>query len=178
MGIALGASARAMRAATPVMDFFRALPNAVIVPAASLILGVSMRANIIVISVAIVWPILLNTASAMHQVPSVRLDMAKSLGLSWPERAVKVVLPSVGSGILTGCRLAVAVSMIVTLIVEIFSGSSGIGYLLYNEQQLFDAQAVWGILLVIGVIGYALNALLNLADKRLLRNTSRGGQGI
>lgn len=176
VGIGLGASPRAMRAATPVMDFFRALPPAVIVPAASLVLGISTRASVIVVTLSIIWPILLNTASAMHQVHPVRLEMARALGLSWPRRAFKITLPSVAPGIFTGCRLAVSVSMIVTLIVEIFSGTKGVGDLLYNQQQLFNAQGVWGILLVIGVFGFVLNALLRVCEQQLLHN-SRPAEG-
>ncbi|MCL1838530.1 MAG: ABC transporter permease subunit [Propionibacteriaceae bacterium] len=171
-GMLLGASARLMRIATPTMDFFRALPSAVIVPAASLVLGVSLRSNIIVIVVSIMWPVLLNTASAMHQVPRVRFEMARSLGLKPLARLFKVVLPSVSAGIFTGVRIAVSVSMVVTLVVEMFTGTKGIGNLLYTRQQLYDSAGVWGILLLIGLIGYLLNIALNLLEAKVLHNTS------
>ncbi|HKZ15640.1 MAG TPA: ABC transporter permease subunit [Solirubrobacterales bacterium] len=170
VGMAIGASRRVDRALTPTLDFFRSLPPPAVVPVAALILGISLRMSVTVVVIAIVWPILLNTAGAMRDIPAVRIEMSRTLGLGRFERIIKVVIPSLLPAIMVGVRVAVSISLVVTLLVEIIGSSDGVGQLLAERQQSFDAAAVWGLLLLIGVLGFAINALIAAAEQRLLRN--------
>ena len=167
LGIVLGASAPVERAFTPLMDFFRTLPPPAVVPVAALILGATVRASVAIVVFAIIWPILLNTATAMREIPRVRLETAGAIGLSRFEAFYKVMLPSLAPAIMIGVRIALSISLIVTLLVDIIGHGSGIGRVLYERQQRFDSEAVWGLLFIIGVLGFALNAALVLMERRL-----------
>lgn len=170
LGMIIGSSRLVDRALTPIMDFFRSLPPPAVIPVAGLILGVSQTMSITVVVISIIWPILLNTVAAMRAVPRVRLEMSRTLGVSRAERLLKVVVPSLLPGITVGVRIAVSISLIVTLVVDILGSGGGIGLLLTSRQQTFDAPAVWGLLLLIGIFGFALNALIGLAERLVLRN--------
>lgn len=170
MGMAIGASRRVDRALTPLLDIFRSVPPPAYVPVAALILGISMRMSVTVVVIAIVWPILLNTAGAMRGIPAVRFEMSRTIGLGRFERIFKVVVPSLLPAIAVGVRVAVSISLVVTLLVEIIGSSDGIGQLLAERQQSFDAAGVWGLLLLIGVLGVLINALIAAGERRLLRN--------
>lgn len=170
LGMVIGASRLLERGLTPIMDFFRSLPPPAIVPPALLLLGASLKMSVTVVSIAIVWPILLNTITAMRAVPSVRIDMSRTLGLSARERLLKVVVPSLLPGIMVGVRIALSISLVVTLVVDILGSGEGLGKLITDRQQAFDAAAVWGLLLIIGVFGFLVNALISVAERRVLRN--------
>ena len=175
LGTLIGSSRTVDRALTPIMDFFRSLPPPAIVPVAGLILGISLRMSVTVVVLAIIWPILLNTATAMRGVPTVRLEMARTLGLGRLERLLKVVIPSLLPAVAVGVRIAVSISLIVTLLVDILGSGEGLGRLLTDRQASFDAPSVWGLLLLIGAFGFGINALIAGAERRFLRHWSEGG---
>ncbi|MGW4332004.1 ABC transporter permease [Rhodococcus koreensis] len=160
VGIAIGASPWIDRTLSPTVDFLAAVPGAAFVPVAVLILGTSPVSGVAVVALVVSWPILLNTATAMRAVPAVRLDMSRTLGLSTGERWRKVILPTLAPGIMLGVRVAASMALIITLLVDILGAGEGIGRLLVESQQKFDARAVWGLLLIVGTVGYLTSATL------------------
>lgn len=160
VGIAIGASQRIDRALTPSIEFAAATPGAALVPLAVLLLGTTLLTGVVMVALIVSWPILLNTATAMRAIPAVRLDMSRSLGLSTGERWRKVILPSLAPGILLGVRVASSLALIITLLADIFGAGEGIGRLLIERQQSFDAPGAWGLLLITGTFGYLISATL------------------
>ncbi|HJQ48105.1 MAG TPA: ABC transporter permease subunit [Amycolatopsis sp.] len=169
IGMVVGGSAPGRRALTPTLEFIRAIPPPALVPVVAILIGASMMASVVIVVIAIVWPILLSTAAAMRDIPPVRRDMARSVGLTRAEQIWKVTLPSLVPAIFTGTRIAVSVSLVVTLLADILGSGNGVGRLISERQQSYDAASVWGLLLVIGLFGYALNALLHIAGRLLDR---------
>lgn len=160
VGIAIGASRRIDRALTPSIEFAAAVPGAALVPLAVLLLGTTLLTGVMMVALIVSWPILLNTATAMRAIPAVRLDMSRSLGLSTSERWRKVIVPSLVPGILLGVRVASSLALIITLLADIFGAGEGIGRLLVEHQQSFDAAGAWGLLLILGTFGYLISAAL------------------
>ncbi len=130
--------------------------------------------GVAVVALVVSWPILLNTATAMRAVPAVRLDMSRTLGLTIGERWRKVVLPTLAPGIMLGVRVAASMALIITLLVDILGAGEGIGRLLVENQQKFDARAVWGLLLIVGTVGYLTSATLARVAAQLTRPTDYG----
>lgn len=172
LGIAIGASKPLNRALSPIMDFFRSLPGPVIVPLVALIVGPTLRSAIIIVAFASTWPLLLNTAASMRAMPTVRMDMARSFGVSPPSRLFKVVLPSIADGVVIGLRLGVVVAMVVTLFTEYLAITRGLGFLMLERQQRLDAASVWGLVLLIGMLGYSLTIAVALLEARVMRSRS------
>lgn len=157
-GVVIGASLRVERAVNPLLEFVRAVPPPAVVPVFGLLLGPTMLASVIIVVLAIVWPVLMNTVMGMRSIPLVRKEMSRSLGLGPVDRIRKVVLPSLAPHIMIGLRVSVSLSLIVTLFTDIVGAGEGLGRLLVEQQQLFEAASVWGLLALIGVGGYAVNA--------------------
>jgi ABC-type nitrate/sulfonate/bicarbonate transport system permease component len=59
---------------------------------------------------------------------------------------------------------------VVTLLVEMLTSSEGLGFLLLTSQRAFQSSEVFGLLLLIGVLGYLVNTAVGLLEQRLLRN--------
>jgi ABC-type nitrate/sulfonate/bicarbonate transport system permease component len=71
-----------------------------------------------------------------------------------------VILPSLTPGVLLGVRVSSALALIVALLTDIFGAGTGIGRLLIESQQRFDAATAWGLLLIVGAFGYLTNSAL------------------
>jgi ABC-type nitrate/sulfonate/bicarbonate transport system permease component len=170
LGIAIGSTPRLDRALTPSLDALATLPGAAIIPVGVLLLGATPLTGVAIVALAIVWPILLNTAMAMRTVPAVRLEAARTLGLGPAARLTKVVLPSLTPAIVLGVRLASSMALVVTLLYDIVGAGEGVGRLLVEHQQRFDAAAAWGLLLVVGSLGALLAAGITGLEARVLRN--------
>ncbi|MGC0366551.1 sulfonate transport system permease protein [Rhodococcus sp. 27YEA15] len=170
LGVLIGGSAKADRALGPLLELIRVIPPPALVPVIAVLLGPSTSSGVTIVTLAIVWPILLSTATSLRQVPAVRREAAVSMGLSRTDTFFKVVAPSLIPGVLVGIRVAISVSLVVTLLADILGVGQGLGALISERQQSLDAPAVWGLLLLIGIFGFVLNGLLNVIERRLLRN--------
>ena len=177
-GIVIGLLPTLDRALTPSFDFFRAIPPPAIVPALGLLLGPGLLSSVTIVVLAIIWPILLNTVAGIRSIPPVRTEMSRSLGLTRAEQLFKVVLPSLGPSIMVGLRVSVSLSLIVTLVTDIIGTGQGLGRLLVDQQQFFESAAVWGLLVLIGAFGYALNVAFGLFQRAVFSRWPEGARPI
>lgn len=165
IGIAVGASHRLGRALTGPLDFARAVPGVALVPALGLLFGNGLGSSVLIVVIAIIWPILLNAVLGMRSISPVLLDMARTLGLSRRERAFKVILPSLAPQVMMGVRISVSLSLIVTLVTDIIGTGEGLGRVLIDQQNLYQAPSVWGLLFLIGAFGFLVNVGFGVFEK-------------
>ncbi len=175
LGATTGASPRIDDALAPTLDFMAAVPAAVVVPLATLLLGPGIPSGVAVVAVAVSWPILLNAAAAMRAVPLVRRDMSRTLGIGPVRRWCSVIMPSLTHQVMLGVRIASALALIVTLLMDIFGTGTGLGRLLVVSQQSFDASAVWGLLCIVGLFGYVTSSALTTLGQLLAAPTADHG---
>lgn len=169
VGLAIGASRRLQRTTGPLLELCRTMPPPAIVPLAALLIGLGRAMGVAVVVFAAIWPIVLNTAAAVRSVHPVLLDAARTLQLSPIRRAQKVLAPALVPGMLVGVRVAAPICVIVTLLVEMLTGGTGAGALLLQAQRNFVASQVFGLLVVVGVFGFAVNASVGYVERRILR---------
>lgn len=157
LGILVGASRLLDRALGPTLEFFRATPSSAMVPLGVLLLGytLTMKASLTVL--AAIWPILLNTRAAMREFNPTLLDVAAVFQMSWIRKVRTIIMPSVSTAILLGIRVGAPVAIIVTLLVEILTGVTGIGALLAQSQQEYRSAATFGLLVLIGIVALLFN---------------------
>lgn len=180
-GVTVGALLGFFRGAEPwvrpIIDFARAVPPPLVIPVAILILGLQSRLIVGCIVLAAVWPVLLNTADAVAQVEPQYLDVARSCRVGRLRTLCRVSLPASLPMILAGLRTALTISLIVMVLTEMLAGSSGIGYLILFAQQTFSTGDVYGGVLLLAVLGWALDNAMVLAERRVLRNRPESARG-
>ncbi|HEX7426506.1 MAG TPA: ABC transporter permease subunit, partial [Mycobacterium sp.] len=93
-----------------------------------------------------------------------RLEMSRTLGLTPLQRWGKVILPSLTPGVILGVRVASAMALIVTLL-DIFGVGAGLGRLLVESQQRFEAASAWGLLVMVGAFGYLTSVFFAWAGR-------------
>jgi sulfonate transport system permease protein len=178
VGTAIGWSRLIDRALTSTIDFMAAVPGAALVPVAVLLLGPGQLGGVVAVALIVSWPILLNTAAAVRSIPAVRLEMSRTMGLSRPQRWAKVIVPSLIPGSMLGVRVAASLAVIITLLVDIFGAGAGLGRLLVESQQRFDASAAWGVLLIVGLFGYLMSVVLSRLEGSIAASSSRSAAPV
>ena len=91
-----------------------------------------------VVVLAALWPILLNTSSAVRELNPILLDTARSLRLSRTRTVFGVLLPSVMPAVIVGIRVATPVALVITLLVEYLTAVNGVGALVGDAQRTFQ----------------------------------------
>lgn len=169
LGVSIGVSERADRAFGPLFEFARALPPAAIVPVATLLLGFDEPMKIVVVVLAAIWPIMLNTRTGVRTIDPVLLDAARSLRLSPSRLLRRVLLPAVTPSVLLGIRVATPVALVITLLVEYLTGVNGLGALVGDAQRTFQPARVYALIAITGLISLAVNSLVRSVELRVHR---------
>jgi len=173
LGIALGVLFWRVRVAkqslSPIVYFLYVLPAPVLLPAFIVLFGIGSAMKIAIIAFASIWPVLFNTIDGMESVDSVKLDTARSLGLSRGETLRSVVLPGASPQIAAGLRNSLQVAILLMVVSEMVASTSGIGYFILNAQQSFESVDMWTGIIVLGVVGSALNLIFVTVERGVLR---------
>jgi ABC-type nitrate/sulfonate/bicarbonate transport system permease component len=177
LGLLVGVSPPLRQALTPTLEFLRALPAPTVIPVAVLALGQTDTMRVFVVALVSVWPILLNTTSAAAGTEPQLLEVAKSFRLSRLARARKIILPAAVPAAMVGIRVALPIALIVTILVEMLATGSGIGSDLVFAQRNYQAAVAFGLLSVMGVVGYVLNSAFLVVEGIVLRRWPPQAQG-
>ncbi|RRO17342.1 ABC transporter permease [Saccharopolyspora rhizosphaerae] len=169
LGTLLGRSRNLLDYVGPLMAFMRAIPSPVLVPVFIVLLGIGSSMQISVIVFSVVWPILLNTVDGVRSVDQVKIDTARSFRIPRAQWIAGVVLPAATPKIFAGLRVSLSLSLVLMVVSELVGSTSGIGYRLMFDQRQFDFPAMWAGIVLLGVLGYVLNTLLLVVERRALR---------
>jgi nitrate/nitrite transport system permease protein len=163
LGFVIGMSKVLMAALDPFIQVLRPVSPLAWMPIALFVIRDSAAASIFVIFICSLWPTLINTAFGVAGVHRDYLNVSRTLELSPIRRALTVILPAAAPTILTGMRISIGISWLVIVAAEMLVGGTGIGYYVWNEWNNFDLNAVIFAILMIGVVGMALDRVLALA---------------
>jgi ABC-type nitrate/sulfonate/bicarbonate transport system permease component len=169
VGLLLGLSPRARRAAAPIVEFLRAIPPPALLPFAILVIGVGNSMKVFIIAFVCLWPILLNTIDGVTGVDPTLRETTRVYGVSKRDRLFRVMLPAASPQIFAGMRTSVSLALILMVISEMVASTNGIGYFVLQSQRTFALPEMWSGILLLGILGYALNGAFVLIERRVLR---------
>lgn len=149
------------------IEVLRPVPAVALIPVAILMLGFGYAMEISLVAFATFWPVLIYGHAAIVNIEPQLLDVSRVLRLSPVGRVTKVVLPATLPRYFVAFRLAMAVSLIVAVTVEIAANPLGIGYELMTAAQSLRPDLMFAMVLWIGLVGWALNSALLFAQQRL-----------
>ena len=170
LGIPLGLSRWGRMLAMPHIEWWRAMPPPALLPISVVLLhSIGDRQKISFIAFFCVFPILLNTIDGVRAIDPTMLETARSYGVRGVERIRKVVLPAALPQIFAGMRTSLSLAVIIMVLTEYFSSESGVGYVLLISKNTFQLVQMWSAIVLIGLLGYLLNVLLLLVERRVLK---------
>ncbi|WP_411200956.1 nitrate ABC transporter permease [Kosakonia cowanii] len=120
-----------------------------------------------------IWPMILNTAEGVMRIPQDYLNVARVLKLSEFTVMRKILFPAVLPHILTGVRLSIGIAWLVIVAAEMLTGGVGIGFWIWNEWNNLNVQNIIIAILLIGVVGMALEQGLMAIARRFSYDTRR-----
>lgn len=170
LGLWLGLRRGAEAVAGPLVQFLRMISPLSWAPVAVAVFGIGSEPVIFLVAAAAIWPIMLSTSAGVQAMDPGYLDVARTMGASGWERLTRVVIPAVRPQILGGIRLALGTAWIVLVPAEMLGVRSGLGYQILNARDQLAYDQVMAVIIVIGILGFALDALSRL----LLTGRSRG----
>jgi ABC-type nitrate/sulfonate/bicarbonate transport system permease component len=169
VGVSMGSSRRMRQALEPLVELLRATPAIAVVPALIVILGFGDRMRIAVIAFGVVFPVLVNSMDGVRAASPELRETAALLRLGQAERILRVDLPAALPSIFAGLRVAVSLGLVMVVVSEfVGGGGDGIGHWILVEQQEFDIPAMYAGILFLGLLGFILNGVFVLVERRAL----------
>ena len=162
IGVIIGHYRAAERASSLAFQFIRMISPLSWMPIAIVVFGVGNNPVIFLIAIASVWPMIINTAHGVSSLDQRWIRAARTLGANEWKLVRMVILPAVVPDMLTGLRLAVGLAWVVLVPAEMLGVSNGLGYYILDTRDRFNYGELMAVILVIGVIGYALDQLIRL----------------
>ena len=169
LGVWFGLHPALYRASKALLEPFRFIPPIAWVPIAILLLSGYSR-YMFIITLGTFFPVFVATMTGIARTDAVHLDVAKSLGFDRAQRLRKVVLPSALPEIVTGMRIGLGVGWMSIVAAEMIGGElAGLGRMMLNHAELLRVDVVVVGMVAVGIIGFAMNEVFLLAERRLFR---------
>jgi sulfonate transport system permease protein len=169
LGIVLGSSERIYRSLEFVIDFFRSTPASAMFPLFLVLFGVGDETKIAVAAFGAILVILFNVAYGVMNARKTRLLAAKVMGASRLRVLFDVMLLESLPQTFIGLRNGVSLALVIIVVAEMFIGSQdGLGHSVFEAQQLFDMPRMYAAIFAAGALGYGLNLVFLLIERRFV----------
>lgn len=169
VGVLIGVNKTMSKALDPLFQLLRTVPPLAWVPISLAALRQNEPAALFVIFITSIWPILINTAVGVKEIPSDYNNVAKVLQLSQKEYFINILIPAALPYIFTGLRIAIGLAWLAIIAAEIvMSGIVGIGFFIWDAYQNNNVSEVILALVYIGVVGLLLDKFMAWLQNRIL----------
>ncbi|QMV61232.1 nitrate ABC transporter permease [Pseudomonas berkeleyensis] len=166
LGFAIGRFAFLAGMLAPIISLLRPVSPLAWLPIGLLVFEAAGPASIWVIFISSIWPIILNTAAGVASVPQDYLNVARVLKLSEFKVLTRILFPAVLPHLMTGIRLSIGVAWLVIVAAEMLTGGIGLGFWVWDEWNNLNVEHILIAIIVVGLIGLALEQGLLLIAKR------------
>ena len=166
IGLLAGGSRRAWQAVNPLVQLLKPVSPLAWFPIGLVAFQDSGHAALFVVFVCALWPIVLNTAVGAASVPADQRNVARVFRFRRRTYLRQIVVPHTMPSIITGMRLSMGIAWMVIVAAEMLSGSSGIGFFVWNSYNGGNLAAVMSGIVLIGIVGVTLDILFVTLGKR------------
>jgi nitrate/nitrite transport system permease protein len=171
VGLLIGTSQFAMRGLDPIFQVLRTVPPLAWLPLSLAAFREAQPSAIFVIFITAVWPVIINTAVGVRNVPQDYRNVAAVIRLRGPAFFWKIVLPAAAPYIFTGLRIGIGLSWLAIIAAEMLIGGVGIGFFVWDAWNSSNLSDIIVALIYVGLVGYALDRLVALAGHLATRGT-------
>lgn len=169
LGSVMGLSPTARDYLYPLFKAFAQVPVIGWLPLLMLLVGIDEALKFLLIAKATLVPVTLNTCQGIQGVPNRYIEVAKVYGFTRWQMLTRVVFPAATAPIWNGVRYGLTHAWLALVVVELLASSEGIGFLIVYGRQLFQLDVVLASVLAVGIVGFAIDKLMSLAEAWLLR---------
>ncbi len=172
MGALVGQSIWAMRGLDPIFQVLRTIPPLAWLPISLAAFRDSNPSAIFVIFITSVWPVLINTAAGVRNIPQDYRNVAAVLRLNPIEYFFRIMVPAAAPYIFTGLRIGIGLSWLAIVAAEMLTGGVGIGFFIWDAWNSSRLSDIIVALFYIGFTGFALDRLVAALGQFVTRGTA------
>jgi nitrate/nitrite transport system permease protein len=166
LGFLLGLSPLFNKSLDPIIQVLRPVSPLAWLPLGLVLFQNSKPAALFTIAICAMWPTVLNTAVGVRAIPQDYLNVARVLNLPARKRLFKILIPATLPYMFTGFRLSLGIAWLVIVAVEMLTGTPGIGGFLWQEYNSLIYEHIIICILTIGIIGFVLDMLMSVVERR------------
>lgn len=167
LGSAMGMSETAKELLLPTITTIRQIPMIAWIPLIILWAGIGEASKVIIIVIAAVFPILVNTMSGITGTPKGYVEVAKLYKLGRWQTFTKVFLPHALPQMLVGLKLGLGGSWMAVVASELIAATSGIGYRMNEARSLMRSDKVIVCMIVIGIVGILMDKVISVIFEKI-----------
>jgi nitrate/nitrite transport system permease protein len=172
LGTLVGQSIWAMRGLDPIFQVLRTVPPLAWLPLSLAAFRDGQPSAIFVIFITAIWPIIINTAVGIRNIPQDYRNVSAILRLNHLEFFFKVMVPAAAPYIFTGLRIGIGLSWLAIVAAEMLIGGVGIGFFIWDAWNSSHISEIILALVYVGVIGFVLDRLVALIAGVVTRGTA------
>ena len=170
-GLLIGSSPFAMRGLDPIFQVLRTVPPLAWLPLSLAAFREAQPSAIFVIFITSVWPVIINTAVGVRNVPQDYRNVAAVIRLRGPAYWWRIVLPAAAPYIFTGLRIGIGLSWLAIVAAEMLIGGVGIGFFIWDAWNSSNLSDIIVALVYVGLVGFLLDRVVALAGRIATRGT-------
>jgi len=172
MGMLVGTSELAMRGLDPIFQVLRTVPPLAWLPLSLAAFQEAQPSAIFVIFITAVWPVIINTAVGVRNVPQDYRNVAAVIQLRGIRFFTRILLPAAAPFIFTGLRIGIGLSWLAIVAAEMLIGGVGIGFFIWDAWNSSNISDIIVALIYVGLVGFVLDRIVTLAGRIITRGTS------
>ncbi|WP_030175974.1 MULTISPECIES: ABC transporter permease [Actinomycetes] len=169
LGTVLGLSDFWSRVLNPYLAFFNGMPRLILYPFLAIWLGYDFTSKIVLVALVILVPVTVVVATGFKEVDKDLVNNLRLYGAKLPQLIRDVYGPSLASWVIGSTRTTLGYAFQAAIVAEFVGASVGLGYLVVRGQFNLNVNEIWAALLVVTLLAWILDALVSVADRRLLR---------
>ena len=168
VGLWLALSPLASALLDPYIKALNSMPRVILAPIFAVWFGLGIASKVALGVTLVFFIVFFNVYQGVKEVSPVVLANARMLGASSRDLLRTVYLPSATSWVFSSLHTAVGMAFVGAVVGEYLGSAAGVGYLILQAEAVFDINTVFAGILVLTAFALALDALVTVAEKRLL----------
>jgi nitrate/nitrite transport system permease protein len=172
LGTLVGLSTWAMRGLDPIFQVLRTVPPLAWLPLSLAAFRDGQPSAIFVIFITAIWPIIINTAVGVRNIPPDYNNVARVIRLSHPEYFFKIMMPATVPYMFTGLRIGIGLSWLAIVAAEMLIGGVGIGFFIWDAWNSSLISDIIVALIYVGLVGFVLDRVVAFVGRIISHGTA------
>lgn len=168
LGLLMGVNRTLFAILSPIFSFMRPIPPIAFIPLMILYFGIGEFSKIFLIFLAALWYVVLNASAGVRAIPAELLRAGRNQGLTPAQLFRHVIFWAALPEIMTGVKTATAISWAIVVAAELIAAQAGLGFMVMDAATFFRVPDVYVGIIIIGLIGLALDLFVRTLERSLL----------
>jgi NitT/TauT family transport system permease protein len=165
LGLAMGMNRWVRAYGQPVIALLYPIPKIAILPLLYFIFGTGEWAKYAAVAIGVFFLMAINTEAGVRQIESIYVDVARAYRIRPATFYFRVLLPGALPNIYAGIKLSIGIAIVLAVAAEFQLTRVGLGFAIFNAQQLLDVDRLYAALVAVSLLGFALTYGLDLTER-------------